>query len=101
MFDEENNRAGFREQSQVVFDVLAEEVLAANNFRVILGTYPMLIVMRLFEAFSHQPRLSIVTSTLGDAMVDLVHFLLVFLSIYVTYAIAGVVLFGREVDGFT
>lgn len=101
MFDEVKEQEAFRRQSMVFLDVLQSEVATANNFRIILGSYPLLIVMRLFEAFAHQPRLSIVTSTLGDAAVDLVHFLLVFISIFITYAVAGVVLFGREVDTFT
>jgi len=101
LLDVHSQQAEYYKQTQVFIDTLAVECQSAQNFRLLLGMYPMLIVMRLFEAFAHQPRLSIVTSTLGDAFVDLAHFLLVFLSIFLTYAVAGVVLFGREVDSFT
>mmetsp|Transcript_60169 Transcript_60169/g.105411 ORF Transcript_60169/g.105411 Transcript_60169/m.105411 type:complete len:1208 (+) Transcript_60169:107-3730(+) len=98
---EVDNRVAYREQAVKYIDALQEEVMQAHVFRILLGLYPMLIVVRLFKAFAAQPRLSLVTRTLGSAGVDLIHFLLVFASIFMTYAIAGVVLFGREVDGFT
>jgi len=63
--------------------------------------YPLVIMMRLFKAFSAQPRLALVTRTLSAASVDLCHFLIVFCAIFFAYALAGNVLFGREVDEFS
>jgi len=42
-----------------------------------------------------------VTDTLISASTDLAHFSLVFLSIFLTYALAGSVLFGRDMDNFS
>lgn len=63
--------------------------------------YPMLTIIRLFEAFSSQPRLATFTKALSLASVTLSHFLLVSCSVFFTYAIVAVVLFGRELDDFT
>lgn len=95
------NQEEYRAQATTFTDLLENEVMAMYNFRTLIGTYPLLIMIRLFKAFAAQPRLSIVTKTLSSSAVDLVHFLLVFLSIFFSYAVAGIVLFGREVDGFT
>merc|ERR1719321_1094776 len=82
-------------------DNLEDVTKVAHFFKLLLSCYPMVIVMRLFKAFAAQPRLAVVTSTLSICMVDMLHFLLVFLSVFMTYAVAGVLLFGREVDDFT
>merc|ERR1711904_29012 len=72
-----------------------------HKFKLALALYPLVIIFRLFKAFSAQPRLAVVTKTMKNAMSDLLHFLLVFCSVFVAFAISGVVLFGREVYGFT
>eukprot|EP00928_Gymnodinium_smaydae_P027639 TRINITY_DN21307_c0_g1_i1.p1 TRINITY_DN21307_c0_g1~~TRINITY_DN21307_c0_g1_i1.p1 ORF type:complete len:1076 (+),score=167.63 TRINITY_DN21307_c0_g1_i1:57-3230(+) len=99
--DEDSRRADYRAKASEYIELLEMEVHQLYTFRVMVGVYPLLMMFRLFKAFAAQPRLSIVTRTLGNAAVDLVHFLLVFLSIFCTYAVAGVILFGREVDDFT
>merc|ERR1711904_537481 len=72
-----------------------------HTFKLALSLYPLVIIFRLFKAFSAQPRLAVVTRTMKNAMSDLLHFMLVFCSVFVSFAISGVVLFGREVYGFT
>merc|ERR1719161_1594499 len=72
-----------------------------HKFTLALALYPLVIIFRLFKAFSAQPRLAVVTKTMKNAMSDLLHFMLVFCSVFISFAIAGVVLFGREVYGFT
>jgi len=95
------NTLNYREQISFVIDALESEVHEVYRFRIVLACYPVVNVARLFKAFSSQPRLSLVTRTLASARVDLLHFLVVFCCIFFTYAIQGVILFGREVDGFT
>lgn len=68
--------------------------------RVAAALYTLVIAAQLFKVFDGQPRLAIVTRTLSHAAKDLVHFLIVCLSVAMSFAIAGVVLFGREVSSF-
>ena len=35
------------------------------------------------------------------AWIDLVHFMLVFLSVFITYVVAGILFFGRDIPTFT
>eukprot|EP00746_Dinoflagellata_sp_MGD_P162963 gnl/MRDRNA2_/MRDRNA2_90744_c0_seq1.p1 gnl/MRDRNA2_/MRDRNA2_90744_c0~~gnl/MRDRNA2_/MRDRNA2_90744_c0_seq1.p1 ORF type:complete len:1192 (-),score=272.92 gnl/MRDRNA2_/MRDRNA2_90744_c0_seq1:74-3649(-) len=99
--DEVSNRDAFRAETEDHMNILQESVNFAQGFKTMLAIYPMVIVLRLFKAFAAQPRLAVVTKTLSQSGVDLVHFLLVFMSVFITYAISGVLLFGREIDGFT
>eukprot|EP00746_Dinoflagellata_sp_MGD_P167281 gnl/MRDRNA2_/MRDRNA2_97777_c0_seq1.p1 gnl/MRDRNA2_/MRDRNA2_97777_c0~~gnl/MRDRNA2_/MRDRNA2_97777_c0_seq1.p1 ORF type:complete len:988 (+),score=181.49 gnl/MRDRNA2_/MRDRNA2_97777_c0_seq1:73-3036(+) len=71
-----------------------------HKLKLALALYPLVIIFRLFKAFSAQPRLAVVTKTMKNAMSDLLHFMLVFCSVFISFVIAGVVLFGREVSGF-
>mmetsp|Transcript_30013 Transcript_30013/g.69889 ORF Transcript_30013/g.69889 Transcript_30013/m.69889 type:complete len:1307 (-) Transcript_30013:114-4034(-) len=91
----------YRQLVQAFVIALDAEVHRTYEMRVFMGVYPALNIVRLFKAFAAQPRLAIVTRTLSASSVDLFHFLLVFLSVFVTYAISGTVLFGREVDAMT
>lgn len=91
----------YRAKGEEVMEALEKQVNYANKFKLVLALYPLGIVFRLFKAFASQPRLAVVTQTIVVATVDLLHFLLVFVSIFYTYTVAGVMLFGREVDAFT
>eukprot|EP00929_Paragymnodinium_shiwhaense_P066236 TRINITY_DN33198_c0_g1_i1.p1 TRINITY_DN33198_c0_g1~~TRINITY_DN33198_c0_g1_i1.p1 ORF type:complete len:1197 (+),score=328.43 TRINITY_DN33198_c0_g1_i1:102-3692(+) len=68
--------------------------------KLVLSSYPLVIVCRLFKGFAAQPRLALITNTLVTTGVDLLHFLLVFGSMFVTLAISGLVLFGRRLEDF-
>jgi len=94
-------QASYRTQTLVFMQALEVEVRAAYTLRIFLAGYPIIIVMRLFKAFSAQPRLGVVTKTIVTAGVDLFHFLLVFFSIFFTFVVAGAVLFGREIHDFS
>mmetsp|Transcript_33993 Transcript_33993/g.88683 ORF Transcript_33993/g.88683 Transcript_33993/m.88683 type:complete len:634 (-) Transcript_33993:804-2705(-) len=65
-----------------------------------MSIFPFVIVLRLFKSFAAQPRLSLVTQTLYKASVDVLHFLLVFLTIFFTYAVGGMSLFGHHMEDF-
>jgi len=69
-------------------------------FRIALAAYPIIIVGRLFKAYKAQPRLALVTNTLKNASTDLLHFLIVFLSVFLSFVVSGCALFGREVEDF-
>eukprot|EP00971_Amphidinium_carterae_P205037 4069386-Amphidinium_carterae.1 len=90
-----------------------------------MAAYPIIIVVRLFKAFKAQPRLALVTRTMTSAATDLIHFgivcfpeyswegrgwhnklrhailaILRFSSVFLAFAVAGVMLFGGEVLDF-
>jgi len=56
--------------------------------------------IKVFLAFSAQPRLSLLTETLRTCLTDVLHFLVIFSVIFTTYATIGLVLFGGSVDHF-
>jgi len=72
----------------------------ARTYRWMGGCYPILIMLRLFKAFSAQPRLAVVSNTLSSSFPDVFHFGVVFLSLFITYSVMGTVLFGRELRAF-
>merc|ERR1719253_137766 len=80
---------------------LQDNVNYVRHLRLTVAVYPLIIIIRLFKSFAAQPKLALVTKTLGNAWPDLFHFSIVFLSVFVTFTICGIVLFGREVGSFT
>jgi len=71
-----------------------------GSVRVFGAVVPMIFMLRLFKAFSAQPRLALVTDTLKQASSNLAHYLVVFTAIFFTYATMAVALFGREIERF-
>jgi len=61
----------------------------------------MLIVLRLFKAFAAQQRMGFVVRTLDYARTDLLHFLIVFFTVFFTFVLSGTLLFGHQAEGFT
>lgn len=84
----------------VYLSKLEEAVQYGHQLRLAVAAYPLMIIIRLFKAFGAQPRLALVTDTLASATSDLLHFLIVFSSIFVTFVISGSILYGREVMAF-
>jgi hypothetical protein len=60
--DTGQGESSMKQQAENIVNYLEEEVTQADIFRLYLGCYPLMIVMRLFKTFSHQPRFS------GDAV---------------------------------
>lgn len=101
LLSEELYQAEYREKGKEYIEALETEVHYYYYMKMLLSCYPMVIVMRLFKAFGAQPRLALVTNTLKTAQTDLLHFLLIVLTIFFSYMIAATTLFGREVKSFT
>jgi len=59
------------------------------------------MILRLFKSFAAQPRLAIVTATLHRASTDLLHFGIVFLSVYACMMVNSVLFFGQDLDEFS
>eukprot|EP00929_Paragymnodinium_shiwhaense_P119621 TRINITY_DN91520_c0_g1_i1.p1 TRINITY_DN91520_c0_g1~~TRINITY_DN91520_c0_g1_i1.p1 ORF type:complete len:1155 (-),score=290.49 TRINITY_DN91520_c0_g1_i1:126-3590(-) len=81
-------------------DVLRENVELVTLLQSCMTFYPLIIVFRLFKAFHAQQRLAIVTNTMKESLMDLSHFLVVFVCVFLSFATSGMVLFGREVEEF-
>lgn len=99
--NEDLERSKYRAAGKEYVTALEAELQFAYIFRMVQALYPLFIALRLFKAFGSQPRLAVVTQTLKKAWVDLVHFGIIFCSVFFTYTVAAVVLFGREVHSFT
>merc|ERR1712032_507799 len=86
-------------------DILHAEVGALASFlmfyRVSICWYTLLIGMRFFQAFKAQPRLAIVTNTVQASLGDIAHFFIVLTLVFLSYAIAGMFLFGHRMLEFS
>jgi len=70
-------------------------------YRLILCAYTLAFSLKFLESFAAQPRLAVVTDTMIKAGSDLIHFLIVFSIIFLSYCVAGVFLFGRRIWKFS
>mmetsp|Transcript_77564 Transcript_77564/g.214319 ORF Transcript_77564/g.214319 Transcript_77564/m.214319 type:complete len:751 (+) Transcript_77564:95-2347(+) len=90
---------GWGERHQALEDIFNEvnrlsELLRAcetNTF-----WYSLFLMMKFFEAFEGSPRLAVITATLRGCFVDMVHFLVVFLVVFMNFAIGAYFLFGHQ-----
>jgi hypothetical protein len=82
------------------FELVHTIVEESREFRIILGMYPFVIVSKFFKAFNNQPRLSMVTRTLSAAAVDIVHFAVVFFTVFCIFALSALIIFGKELRHF-
>merc|ERR1719359_1273469 len=80
----------------------AVPILRTGLMLLQIGTsdYTLVVMFRFFKAFRAQPRLAIVTTTLYNASGDMFHFCLVMLTIFMSYAMAGVILLGQSSADF-
>merc|ERR1712151_574841 len=60
----------------------------------------MVVMARLFKSFDAQPSLSVVTRTLMKSAQGMIHFFIVFFSVYYCMAVNGVLLFGQNTQDF-
>lgn len=82
------------------FDDVDVCVMNTLLLRRLMAYYCFVIGGRLLKAFSAQPRLALVTKTLVEAAVDIVHFGIVFLAVFMAYAVSGMLLFGEDHGDF-
>jgi hypothetical protein len=79
---------------------VADMVSFVSLYRVGICWYTMFIVVRFGKAFRAQPRLAIVTNTLINSAVDFIHFLIVMITMLVSYVLAAMFLFGHRIAEF-
>eukprot|EP00913_Durusdinium_trenchii_P006942 g6530.t1 len=63
--------------------------------------YPFCILLRLFKTFTLQPRLAVVSRTIWAAFVDLVHFGIIFVSVFLSFVFMAMGFFGRAIEGYS
>lgn len=93
-------RIAYAEAVEGYYAELQAAVSYVRVLRLCTAAYPLVIIFRLLKSFSAQPRLAMVTKTISKAGPDLFHFMIVFTSVFGTFMICGIVLFGREVESF-
>lgn len=69
-------------------------------WRFALCWYTIFISLKFLESFAAQPRLAVVTETIVRSTPDLVHYFIVLVTIFLSYAVAGMYLFGRRLHSF-
>lgn len=94
------SRVAYAEAVEGYYGELQAAVSYVRVLRLCTAAYPLVIIFRLLKSFSAQPRLAMVTKTISKAGPDLFHFMIVFTSVFGTFMICGIVLFGREVESF-
>ncbi|CAJ1337801.1 unnamed protein product [Effrenium voratum] len=71
-------------------DILSLRLLAAN--------YTLILTFRFFVNFQAQPQLAIIIKTLGSLMVEIIHFIVVFIPTILIYVTSATLLFGRRIE---
>jgi len=70
-------------------------------FRTYIAFQSIFLVMRIFKAMDGQPKLAVVMTTLGQCMPEVMHFLIVFVTVLMSFAASAVFLFGHRVVAFS
>eukprot|EP00741_Cyanophora_paradoxa_P023124 tig00021569_g22334.t1 len=89
------------ELDQGLFYDLSTAVDYTIRMQELAGVAILFSCIRIFKFFELQPKLSILTNTVGQAVPDLAAFLVIFVIIFAGYAFFGWVTFGYKVDSFT
>mmetsp|Transcript_97863 Transcript_97863/g.218392 ORF Transcript_97863/g.218392 Transcript_97863/m.218392 type:complete len:603 (+) Transcript_97863:3-1811(+) len=97
-FDHMNNLS--EEQLTKLIDLL--ETSNANFFMLqfVVALNTVSIILRYFKAFKANPWLNVVTETLTSVYSDVVHFMIVFFTVFMSFGVMGHVLFGTDVKEF-
>ena len=61
----------------------------------------ILFILRLLKALNFQPRMALITRTIGTVFVDLLHFLSLFVIVFLGFTVAGYILFGHQYQVFS
>jgi hypothetical protein len=71
-----------------------------NIMRITMGCTACTIMMKFFKAFQANARLRVVTNTMSKAASDIVHFSVVFISVFLVFALTGHIFFGNDLKEF-
>eukprot|EP00928_Gymnodinium_smaydae_P036530 TRINITY_DN25521_c0_g1_i1.p1 TRINITY_DN25521_c0_g1~~TRINITY_DN25521_c0_g1_i1.p1 ORF type:complete len:931 (-),score=236.53 TRINITY_DN25521_c0_g1_i1:16-2808(-) len=86
-------------------DVIEGELATVIDYfrllHIVMGLNTVSIMLKFFKAFQANPRLALVTNTLKRAAVDILHFGIVFLTVFIAFAVIGHILFGGDIVQFS
>lgn len=85
---------------QLIFDDLSFVVMLFFMLQCIVALNVTTILANLFKAFQSNARLSVVTDTLKVAAEDIIHFMIVFMVIFISFALIAHILFGNDLQAF-
>jgi len=88
------------QMSTEFFDLVEQACAKERTYRTSFCFYPFVVMMRLFKSFDAQPRLAVVTRTIKDAAQDMLHFGIIFSSVFFCLCVNSVLLFGQDVEDF-
>lgn len=87
--------------SEKVITATAAVASSADIFRILVGYAHILFMARCFTALKWQPRLAVITESLGAATVELFHTMIVMITIFCGFAVAAMIMFGNFYEYFT
>ncbi len=94
----ENKNKGEIEEYHSQWGGIIDKIIAMSENKKIqsnlLFWYAVILMMRFFKSFQGQPRLAQISLTLYTAIADVVHWLIIFVVIFLNFAIGGHILFG-------
>eukprot|EP00931_Biecheleriopsis_adriatica_P004589 TRINITY_DN106232_c0_g1_i1.p1 TRINITY_DN106232_c0_g1~~TRINITY_DN106232_c0_g1_i1.p1 ORF type:complete len:1060 (-),score=244.56 TRINITY_DN106232_c0_g1_i1:60-3239(-) len=94
------SRADYTKMVDSFYDDVESVCAIEKIFRLSLGIYPNMLMLRLFKSFAAQPRLAVVTDTIKMASQDMLHFGIVLLAVVCSLTLCSVLLFGRDLEAF-
>ena len=68
------------------------------QIRYSMSVFTFVMMFRFFKAFRANPRLAIAVNTLVKAAVDILHFFVVFLTIFLVFTLIAYIMFGSQVS---
>ncbi|KAG6615424.1 Polycystic kidney disease 2 1 protein [Phytophthora cinnamomi] len=84
-----------------VIDMLKSVTKLTVALRLIATLAVFLLSLRILKRFRFHPRLSILTRTVANALHQFGAFFVIFIVIFVTFAVSGTILFGDRVEDFS
>lgn len=92
---------GYHKAWGEVLDKVEALVINREVWRLCQFWYTMILIFQFFKAFRGQPKLAQLTRTLTNAMEDLVHFVVVFIVVFLNFAFAGHLIYGLRLEGWS
>jgi hypothetical protein len=90
----------YRENLEPLWATVDSIYAARVNYFLTTGGATLFALLRMFQYFSFQDKLSIITGTFDDAHADLAHLFLVMVVVVLCYAFIGHTLFGDQMKGW-
>jgi len=97
----EGGTAKYTDQIAHVHQVAAGIAATHGNLRTVTFFYTFTLMLKFFKAFQANPRLNIVVMTMTSAAVDIIHFFIVFMTIFCVFSLMASLIFGPKMIEFS